>query len=85
LLVANGQILPVAVDPAQYGFAYVPVEALKGGDATYNALRLNQLLAGKQDAYRDVVLLNAGVALWLADKVPDIGTGVNLAKSVLTN
>lgn len=40
--------------------------ALKGGDPKYNAARLTALLEGQKDAYRDIVLVNASEALWIA-------------------
>jgi anthranilate phosphoribosyltransferase len=48
-----------------------PPEALKGGDAAYNAAALRRLLAGEREteqdrAYRDAVLLNATCALMVA-------------------
>ena len=46
-----------------------PHEAIRGGDATYNADALRRLLLGEQGAYRDAVLFNAAGALIVADHV----------------
>ncbi len=48
-----------------------PIDALRGGDATYNAAALRRLLLGEQEtpqdrAYRDAVLLNSAAALMVA-------------------
>jgi len=49
-------------------WAAPPAQAkdLVGGAPDYNAKRLKQLLEGQKDAYRDIVLLNAREALWIA-------------------
>src|SRR4051794_24086863 len=54
---------PETLDPRDLGIEPVPAEALRGGDATYNAKVVRALLDGERGAVRDVVLLNAGAAL----------------------
>ena len=51
------------LDPRDVGIGYSPLEALKGGDAAYNAGVVHQLLAGEKSAVRDAVVMNAGAAL----------------------
>src|SRR3546814_12160430 len=42
-------------------------DAIRGGDAAFNAQALRKLLAGERSAYRDAVLMNAAGALIVAD------------------
>jgi anthranilate phosphoribosyltransferase len=58
-----GTLIAQTITPEAAGLPRHPAEALKGGSPTYNAERLQALLAGQQDAYRDMVLLNAAAAL----------------------
>ncbi|MEQ1552410.1 anthranilate phosphoribosyltransferase, partial [Sphingorhabdus sp.] len=54
------------ITPETAGLPQHPSQALKGGDAQYNAAALRRLLAGETGAYRDAVLLNAAAALMVA-------------------
>jgi anthranilate phosphoribosyltransferase len=60
---AGGALVPRSLSPETAGLPRHPAEALKGGTPDYNAGRLQALLAGQADAYRDMVLLNAAAAL----------------------
>ncbi|MFB4196823.1 anthranilate phosphoribosyltransferase [Streptomyces carpaticus] len=50
-------------DPREVGIELVPVEALRGADASYNADVARRLLAGESGPVRDAVLLNSAAAL----------------------
>ena len=59
-------------------------EELKGGDAEENARILKNILSGKDTGpRRDMVLLNAGAALYAAEKTLDLKGGVKLAREIL--
>jgi anthranilate phosphoribosyltransferase len=60
-----------------------PPEALRGGDAAFNAAALRRLLMGEAGAYRDAVLLNAAGALIVAGRVQDWRDGVEEASEAL--
>jgi anthranilate phosphoribosyltransferase len=60
---AGGTVTTRTIVPEDAGLPRHPGTALKGGSPDYNAERLMALLAGHQDAYRDMVLLNAAAAL----------------------
>nr|WP_246242354.1 anthranilate phosphoribosyltransferase [Flexivirga aerilata] len=65
--VSDGTVSKHTVDPAAHGIALVPISALRGGDAAHNAEVVHALLSGRRDAVRDAVVLNAGLALAVAD------------------
>ena len=50
--------------------------ALKGGTAEDNARALRELFAGARNAYRDIVLLNAGAALIVAGRTKTLRDAV---------
>ncbi len=72
------------IDPQQYGFKLVPKDAIKGGNAKENAAITRSIIEGKEKgAKRDIVLLNAGVALYVESKARDIKEGIEMAKEAI--
>jgi anthranilate phosphoribosyltransferase len=66
-VVHHGTVTEQRLDPAELGVAPVDRDALRGGDAAYNAKVARNLLAGERGPVRDAVLLNAGAALAVYD------------------
>ena len=64
--VKNGSYREFEIEPLDYGIARCSLDDLRGGAPAVNAERLRDLLIGKVDPYRDIVLLNAGAALMIA-------------------
>ncbi|GAA2431285.1 anthranilate phosphoribosyltransferase [Streptomyces lavendulocolor] len=62
-IVRDGAVREETFDPRDVGIGLVPVEALRGADASYNADVARRLLAGETGPVRDAVLLNAAAAL----------------------
>ncbi|WP_127357735.1 anthranilate phosphoribosyltransferase [Actinacidiphila soli] len=62
-VVRDGSIEQVPFDPRDVGIGLVPVEALRGADAEYNAEVARRVLAGEPGPVRDAVLLNTAAAL----------------------
>jgi anthranilate phosphoribosyltransferase len=75
----DGVIETFSIDPTSVGLTIAPIEAIRGGDAEFNASALRALLEGAEGAYRDTVLLNAGAALIVAGKAASLDEGVALA------
>ena len=71
LVVQDGAIRPVRLDPTDLGIARVPLDALRGGDAVANALVARELFAGSTGPIRDAVLLNAAAAIAAHEGVGD--------------
>ncbi|NRA88661.1 MAG: bifunctional anthranilate synthase component II/anthranilate phosphoribosyltransferase, partial [Rhizobiales bacterium] len=76
----NGAINTFEINPEDYGIKLSPPEALKGGDAHYNAAALRRLLEGEKSAYRDIAVLNAAAGLIIAGKVDELSDGIKLAQ-----
>ncbi|MFI1205927.1 anthranilate phosphoribosyltransferase [Streptomyces sp. BHT-5-2] len=62
-VVRDGAVHEEPFDPRDVGIELVPVTALRGGDASYNAEVARRLLDGETGPVRDAVLLNAAAAL----------------------
>ncbi|KOG11716.1 MULTISPECIES: anthranilate phosphoribosyltransferase [Streptomyces] len=62
-VVRDGAVTEERFDPRDVGIDFVPLEALRGADASYNADVARRLLAGETGPVRDAVLLNAAAAL----------------------
>jgi anthranilate phosphoribosyltransferase len=78
--VTGGGVRTSAVDPAQLGFRPPKDGEIAGGDPAQNADVLREVLAGRPGAARDVVLLNAAAAIWLADAAPTLAGAVAVAR-----
>jgi anthranilate phosphoribosyltransferase len=82
--VVNGDAIEETdIDPARLGVAAAPSEALAGGDAEANAARMRSVLGGERGPVRDCVILNAGAALFAAERVPSIEAGMEEAERAL--
>lgn len=64
--VSGGEVAELSVSPQDVGLTTAPVEALRGGDPSFNADVARRVLAGETGPVRDAVVLNAGMALALA-------------------
>ncbi|MGC5345896.1 anthranilate phosphoribosyltransferase [Streptomyces sp. DT24] len=65
--VRDGAVREEPFDPRDVGLALVPVESLRGADASYNADVARRVLAGEKGPVRDAVLLNTAAALVALD------------------
>ena len=71
------------VTPEDAGLTRHRLEAVRGGDAAYNAAALRRLLDGEKGAYRDAVLLNAAGALIVAGEARGWKEGVEEAAEAI--
>ena len=79
----DGAVHTFYVHPADFGFAKALPEDLKGGDAAANADIIRRVLDGQRGAPRDVVVLNAGAALFVAGRADTVSSGVKLATAAI--
>ncbi len=81
--VRGGQVTQGEIDPADLGLAPATLEDLVGGSVADNVAIADAILAGESGPKRDVVLLNAAAALWVAGAVDDLSAGLRAASAVL--
>jgi anthranilate phosphoribosyltransferase len=72
----NGAVQTFYIHPADYGLAKSSLETLKGGDAAENAHRIREILNGVEGPTRNIVLLNAGAALFIAGHAESVRAGI---------
>ena len=72
-------ITTYTIAPETYGIARAERADLSGGDSAVNARILLDVLEGETGAARDIVLLNAGAAIYVGGKARDLGEGIGCA------
>lgn len=80
-IVEGKRITQMTINPQEFGFSPPPPQALLGGQPATNARLIRQVLAGKTGPQRDIVVLNSAVALYAADRVPDVASGITKAQT----
>jgi anthranilate phosphoribosyltransferase len=78
-----GSVRTFHIHPSEFGTPKAPPDALAGGDAGRNAAIVIDVLDGTPGPRRDVVLLNAGVALFVADRAGSIRDGISQAAGAI--
>lgn len=79
----NGIIKNQTFHPEEVGLPVYDNSAIKGGDAKENAEILLNVLRGQTGAYRDTVLLNAGIGIYTAGKASDVAEGIQAARDII--
>ena len=80
VLLEDGAVSPVSINPASLGMPPPIQGALRGGTADENAEIVRSLLEGESGARRDIVLINAGAAIWVAGAAEGLKEGIELAR-----
>ncbi len=84
--IERGQVNEFIIDPREYGFDLYPKSEVEGGDARQNAQITKGILDGSiTGAKRDIVILNAGVALLVDGKVNSTEEGIEMARDAINN
>lgn len=82
--IKDGAVRTYKITPEQFGMKRVSLKELQGGDSQENARITNNILSGmERGAKRDVVLLNAGAALYVGGVADSIGAGIILAAKAI--
>ena len=79
----RGHVTVQHVAPEDAGIGRSSLAALKGGTAEDNARAIRELLVGAKNAFRDIVLLNAGAALIVAGEAATLKDGVARAAEAI--
>lgn len=75
----NGVTSRNTVSAQKYGFTEAAIADLRGGNAQDNATIIKEILNGVKGEKRDVVILNAGYALYIAGVVKTVAEGIKKA------
>ena len=79
----DGAVHTFYIHPSEFGITKGSPESLKGGDAPTNAAIVRGVLDGQPGGPREVVLLNAGVALFVAGTVDSVRAGIARAAEAI--
>ncbi len=79
----DGKITEYEIHPEDFGLAMVSNRTLKVADATESKAMLLGALANQPGAAREIVVFNAGAALYAANLATDIGAGIRLARQTI--
>jgi anthranilate phosphoribosyltransferase len=78
--IRDGGVSEFSIEPETYGIDVADPALLKGGEATENADILRRVLSGEASAALDIVLLNAGAAIWIGGHAESLRTGIAAAR-----
>ncbi|MDD5108006.1 MAG: anthranilate phosphoribosyltransferase [Candidatus Omnitrophica bacterium] len=78
--VVGGSLKEYEITPEDFGFKRARINDLLGGSIQENVLIARNVLAGGKGTHRDIVLLNAGCAIYAADKAKTVQEGIKLAE-----
>lgn len=77
--IKDDRIINYKINPKRFGISIAMSEELTGGDAVLNAKITRDILSGTVGHRRDIVLLNAGAALYIGGKAGEFEEGIELA------
>ncbi len=81
----NGHITEYEIHPEDFGMAMASNRALRVETPEQSMAMLQGVLANEPGAARDIVILNAGVALYAANVAPTMKEGVALARQAIAS
>ena len=70
-------------DPKDYGYDYIKIEEIKGGNPDFNSYAFLDMIKGNNEPYQNIVAINAGAAIYLSGKAKDLKEGFKIAHKVL--
>ena len=81
----NGEITEYEIHPEDFGMVMASNRALKVQTPEDSKAMLLGVLDNEPGAPRDIVMLNAGVALYAANVAPSMAQGLDMARAVLAS
>jgi anthranilate phosphoribosyltransferase len=81
--VRDGEVRSFRITPDQFGLSSHPAGAIGGGNASTNAAIAREVLGGRTGATLDVVLVNAGAALYVSGAATTLLEGARLAAEAI--
>lgn len=83
-IVSDGLITETTIDPQKIGLNIWPMESLVANDLDQAALFVRETLAGeRKGGVREMVVINTAVGLLIADRVPNLSSGVDMAQNTI--
>jgi anthranilate phosphoribosyltransferase len=79
----DGAVHTFYVHPTEFGLPTSHLDDLRGGDAAENAAIIRGVFEGASGPARDVVLFNAGAALFVSGQIDSVRAGIARAAAAI--
>lgn len=79
----DGQVRTRELRPEQFGLRRAEPDEIEGGDPARSAQTLLTAISGEEGAPRDIVLYNAGAAIYVGGLADSIGSGIEAARAAI--
>jgi len=79
----NGSIKEYKIDPTKYGIKKADIKEIAGGTPKENAEIIINILKGEKGPKRDIVVLNSGAALYVAQITDSLEEGIDFANKLI--
>lgn len=79
----NGQVSAYTINPAQFGLPLHTLSSIQIDNAEQSKAMILAVLNGELGAARDIVLLNAGAAIYVAGLADSLAAGISKAAEVI--
>ena len=81
----NGVVSEYEIHPRDFGLSTAPTSGFQVANAEESKQIVLRVLGGEAGPASDIVCLNAGATIYVADLAPDIATGIAMAKAAIAN
>jgi anthranilate phosphoribosyltransferase len=81
----DGVVSEYEIHPTDFGLSTAPTSSFRVANAEESKQIVLSVLNGETSPASDIVCLNAGATLYVADLAPDIATGIAMAKAALAS
>ena len=79
----DGEITTYTIQPEDFDLTRKPISELAVTNANQSLETIKKIFTGEAGPARDIVLLNAGAAIYAADLVASLSAGIELAKTII--
>lgn len=79
----EGRITDYTIKPEDFEIKLASIEDIKGGSAEENGKIILEILSGRKDSKRNIVVLNSAAALYVGKACESIKAGVKLAEKLI--
>ncbi|MCX4189411.1 anthranilate phosphoribosyltransferase [Methylophaga sp. OBS3] len=81
----NGEIQEYRIKPEDFALQRADISQLTVNDAQQSLDIIKGIFAGQKGPARDIVVMNAGAAIYAADIAPTLAQGITVAQQVIDN
>jgi anthranilate phosphoribosyltransferase len=81
----NGLVSEYEIHPRDFGLSIAPTSGFQVANSEESKQVVLRVLSGEAGPASDIVCLNAGATLYVADLVPDIAAGIAMAKAAIAS